>query len=225
MVNLESQAKLLCCAHCTAKRHNAAFKINTDQRVTTTAYRGKRGQLATKPLLPEPSPWCGEWTRWVPSNHPEIKECGRTAYDRLHRHTSEDQMSQWRHKNKWKKICGPAWTFTKHEKIEQKHGGPPKSTRELRDGLAFGKSRCTYLLRKDNSQTHGHKRTERKTKQIKLNDKELLHHSPVDLVPARLWCTALQLSFWGSTDFTYLLLHQPTRGSCTQCHSYCKALH
>lgn len=71
MVNLESQAKLLCCAHCTAKRTNAAFKINTDQRVTTTAYREKRGKLVTKPLLPEPSPWCGEWTRWVPSNHPQ----------------------------------------------------------------------------------------------------------------------------------------------------------
>lgn len=64
-----------------------------------------------------------------------------------------------------------------------------KSTRELRDGLAFGKSRCTYLLRKDNSQNHGNKQTneeEKKTKKIKLNDKELLHHSPVNLVPGRL---------------------------------------
>lgn len=65
-----------------------------------------------------------------------------------------------------------------------------------RAGLAFGKSRCTYLLRKDNSQNHGNKQTKRKRKQKKLNDKELLHHSPVNLVPGRLWCTALQLSCW-----------------------------
>lgn len=31
------------------------------------------------------------------------------------------------------------------------------------------------------------------TKQIKLNDKKLFHHSLVNLVPRRLWCTAVQL--------------------------------
>lgn len=46
-----------------------------------------------------------------------------------------------------------------------------KHLRAEKDGLAFGKSRCTYLLRKDNSQNHGNKQTneEEKKQQNKSN--------------------------------------------------------
>lgn len=70
MINLESQAKVLCCARCMEKKYNAASQknYNTDQRVTTTAYRGKKrvkllGRVVTKHQLPEPSPHG--------SNHPQ----------------------------------------------------------------------------------------------------------------------------------------------------------
>lgn len=61
----------------------------------------------------------------------------------------------------------------KHKNAEENnsmadHQEAPES-RE--DGLAFGKSRCTYLLRKDNSQNHGNKQTneEEKKQQNKSN--------------------------------------------------------
>lgn len=45
-----------------------------------------------------------------------------------------------------------------------------KHLRAEKDGLAFGKSRCTYLLRKDNSQNHGNKRTNEEEKETKKSN-------------------------------------------------------
>lgn len=46
-----------------------------------------------------------------------------------------------------------------------------KAPESWEDGRVFGKSRCTYLLRKDNSQNHGNKQTneEEKKQQNKSN--------------------------------------------------------
>lgn len=52
MVNLESQAKLLCCAHCTAKRHNAAFKNKHRSKSDHHGIQRKERQTGHKASAP-----------------------------------------------------------------------------------------------------------------------------------------------------------------------------
>lgn len=211
MINLESQAKVVIVPAVWKKRIMQLPK-KTDQREWPPQHTEKRGSDCSV-----------KWSQSISSpsrDHGVANEPGdrlsthrdkrvwtnHQLNDRLNRQTGSNESME-RQEIKIKKIDKKKTTL--HERVKKKMRKrtkawrTTKSTWELRDGLAFGKSRCTYLLRKDNSQNHGNKQTneeEKKQKKIKLNDKELFHHSPVNLVPGRLWCTALQLYFLISED-------------------------
>lgn len=54
-----------------------------------------------------------------------------------------------------KHICRQKLLYERNKnKQVHKSMADPKSTGEVRDGLVLGMSRCTYLLRKNNKQTH-----------------------------------------------------------------------
>lgn len=165
-------------------------KIQRSKRVSTTAYREKRirllSRVVTKQLWAAPRAKPTGWqmppatARQPPT---EIKVCGRTTSsmrDWTDKHLKFKWVSGKTNNNNWKKyrqIWEKNWInkiiFKKMSKRTEAWT-TTKSTWKRRDGLAFGKSRCTYLLRKDNSQNHGNKQTneeEKETKKIKLNDK------------------------------------------------------
>lgn len=80
---------------------------------------------------------------------------------------------------------------------ERQHGGPPKAPESGERWTSVWEEQV-YIPPEERQQPKSWEQTNKRrgketTKQIKLNDKELLHHSLVNLVPRRLWCTAVQL--------------------------------
>lgn len=90
----------------------------------------------------------------------------------------------------------PAWMEKKCGR-EWQHGGPPKAPESWERWTSVWEEQV-YIPPEERQQPKSWEQTNKRrgketTKQIKLNDKELFHHSLVNLVPRRLWCTAVQL--------------------------------
>ncbi len=138
MINLESQAKVLCCARCMEKRDNAAFKKkNRDQREWPPQHTEKRGSdcsVEWSQSISSPS-----WAHGVanePGDRPATTHRDKRVWtnhqldERLNRQTSEVQMSQWRDKKSKQQTKKKNETLCERIKKwgrEQKHGGPPKA--------------------------------------------------------------------------------------------------
>lgn len=172
MVNWKVKEKTFC-ACCMERKDNAASK-KTDQREWPPQHREKRGSdCLVKWSQSISSPSRGHGVANEPGDHLSTTHRDKRVWtnhrlnERLNRQTGSNESMKIQEIKKIKKYKKkPLCERIKNEE-ETKAWRTTKSTWELRDGLAFGKNRCTYLLRKDNSQNHGNKQTNEEEKKQK----------------------------------------------------------